>query len=134
MQNQMVVKGVIAGTTAGIIDQFYFKSNSMKNTLILASCVGVSSIVSNYALSKNLIPDMTNGSYDSATFNTKTVESRILEMGLSMSSAYLVNTMVLKNTKTNISMIDILILFGSSSFISEYASDYLYKRPLNYLS
>ena len=31
-------------------------------------------IVSNYALSKNLIPDMTNGSYDSATFNVKTLE------------------------------------------------------------
>ena len=134
MQNQMVVKGVIAGTTAGIIDQFYFKSNSMKNTLILASCVGVSSIVSNYALSKNLIPDMTNGSYDSATFNVKTLESRILEIGLATSSAYLVNTMILKNTKSNISMIDILILFGSSSFVSEYASDYLYNRTLNYLS
>ena len=134
MQNQMVIKGLIAGTTAGVIDTFYFKSNSMKNTLILASCVGASSVVAHYALSKNLIPDMTNGSYDSSTFNVKTVESRILEMGLATSSAYLVNTMILKNTKTNISMIDILILFGSSSFISEYASDYLYNRPLNYLS
>ena len=132
LSNEALVKASIAGSTVIAIDKFYFKSTSLKNSLILGACVGGSSFIVSNLLKKNMIPDFTNGSMDTSLYSVKTVQSRILELGVASSSAYLINTMVLKNMKP-ISVIEIGILFLGSSGIAEYACDYLYNRPLGYL-
>ena len=48
LSNESLVKASIAGSCAIAIDKFYFKSTSLKNSIILGSCVaGSSFIVSN---------------------------------------------------------------------------------------
>ena len=132
LSNEALVKASIAGSTAIAIDKFYFKSTSLKNSIILGSCVAGSSFIVSSLVKKNLIPDLSNGSMDTSLYSVKTVEGRILELGLASSSAYLINTMVLKNMKP-ISVMEIGILFLGSSGIAEYATDYLFNRNLSYL-
>ena len=48
LSNESLVKASISGSCAIAIDKFYFKSTSLKNSIILGSCVaGSSFIVSN---------------------------------------------------------------------------------------
>ena len=133
LSNESIVKATIAGSTAIALDKFYFKSTSLKNSIILGACVGGSSFIVSSLVKKNLIPDLTNGSMDTSLYSVKTVESRILELGLASSSAYVINTMVLKNMKSSLSLMEITILFLGSSGVAEYATDYLFNRNLSYL-
>ena len=96
LSNEALVKSTLAGTTAICIDKFYFKSTSLKNSIILGSCVAGSSFIVSSLVKKNLIPDLSNGSMDTSLYSVKTIESRILELSLASSSAYVINTMVLK--------------------------------------
>ena len=132
LSNESLVKASLAGSTAIFIDKYYFKSTSLKNSIILGSCVAGSSFVVSSLVKKNLIPDLSNGSMDTSLYSVKTIEGRILELGLASSSAYLINTMVLKNMKP-ISVMEIGILFIGSSGIAEYCTDYLFNRNLSYL-
>ena len=131
LTHESVIKATIASAVSIGIDKIYFKSTSMKNTLILGACVGGASYVSSIVVKKNILPSLTT-SYDTSLYSAKTIESRILEMSLSIGGAYGVNTLILKNMKP-ISIMEVLLLFGSSSFVSEYAVDYLFNRNLSYL-
>ena len=131
LSNESIVKASIASAVSISIDKLYFKSTSMKNTLILGACVGTASYVSSLVVKKNILPSL-GTSYDTTLYSAKTIESRILEMGLGIGGAYGVNTLILKNMKP-ISIMEVLLLFGSSSFVSEYAVDYLFNRNLSYL-
>ena len=131
LSNESIVKASIASAVSISIDKLYFKSTSMKNTLILGLCVGGASYVSSIVVKKNILPSL-GTSYDTTLYSAKTIESRILEMSLSIGGAYGVNTLILKNMKP-ISIMEVLLLFGSSSFVSEYAVDYLFNRNLSYL-
>ena len=131
LSNESIVKASIASAVSISIDKLYFKSTSMKNTLILGFCVGGASYVSSIVVKKNILPSL-GTSYDTTLYSAKTIESRILEMGLGIGGAYGVNTLILKNMKP-ISIMEVLLLFGSSSFVSEYAVDYLNNRNLSYL-
>ena len=132
LNNESLVKASISGSAAIAIDKFYFKSTSLKNSLILGACVGGSSFIVSSLVKKNMIPDLTNGSMDTSLYSVKTIEGRILELSLASSSAYVINTMVLKNMKP-ITVLEIGILFLGSSGIAEYATDYLFNRNLSYL-
>ena len=99
LNNESLVKASISGSAAIAIDKFYFKSTSLKNSLILGACVGGSSFIVSSLVKKNMIPDLTNGSMDTSLYSVKTIEGRILELSLASSSAYVINTMVLKNMK-----------------------------------
>ena len=131
LSNESVVKAGIASAVSISIDRLYFKSTSLKNSLILGACVGGASYVSSIVVKKNILPSL-GTSYDTSLYSAKTIESRILELGLASSSAYLINTMILKNMKP-ISVMEIGILFIGSSGIAEYATDYLFNRNLSYL-
>ena len=131
LSNESIIKASIASAVSITIDKLYFKSTSMKNTLILGACVGSASYISSLVVKKNILPSL-GSSYDTTLYSAKTIESRILEMGLGIGGAYGVNTLILKNMKP-ISIMEVLLLFGSSSFVSEYAVDYLFNRNLSYL-
>ena len=50
LNNESLVKASISGSAAIAIDKFYFKSTSLKNSLILGACVGGSSFIVSYFL------------------------------------------------------------------------------------
>ena len=131
LSNEALVKASIASAVSISVDKLYFKSTSMKNTLLLGACVGGASYISSVVLKKNILPSL-GTSYDTTLYSAKTIEARLLEMGLGISGAYTINTVILKNMKV-ISLMEVLFLFGSSSFVSEYATDYLFNRNLSYL-
>ena len=130
LNNESLVKASIASAVALSVDKFYFKSTSMKNSLILAGTIGAASYVSSIVIKKNILPALDN--YDTSLYSAKTIEARILEMGLGIGGAYTINTVILKNMKP-ISLMETLLLFGSASVVSEYATDYFFNRNLSYL-
>ena len=134
LQNEDLVKAGICSISVIVIDKLYFKSTSMKNSLILAGAVGGSNYIANVIMKKNIVPDLSSslGQGSVGLYNTKTVETRILEIGLSVGSAYTINTLLLKNQKT-LSLMELMLLFVSPSIIAELSSDYLYNRPISYL-
>ena len=52
LTNESIVKASIASAVSISIDKLYFKSTSMKNTLILGACVGGASYVSSIVVKK----------------------------------------------------------------------------------
>ena len=134
LQNEDLVKAGICSISVIAIDKLYFKSTSMKNSLILATAVGGSNYIANVIMRKNIVPDFSSsiGQGSVGLYNTKTVETRILEIGLSVGSAYTINTLILKNQKT-LSLMELALLFVAPSVIAELSSDYLYNRPISYL-
>ena len=134
LQNEDLVKAGICSVSVLAIDKFYFKSTSMKNSLILAGAVGGSNYIANIIMKKNIVPDFSSslGQGSVGLYNTKTVETRIIEISLGVASAYGINTLVLKNQKT-LTIMELMLLFVSPSIIAELSSDYLYNRPISYL-
>ena len=57
LSKKSIAKASIAGATAIAIDKFYFKSSSLRNSMILGGCVGASSFIVS-TLKKNMIPDL----------------------------------------------------------------------------
>ena len=127
LNNESLVKSTIASAVALSVDNIYFKSTSMKNSLILAGTIGAASYISSIVIKKNILPALDN--YDTSLYSAKTIEARILEMGLGIGGAYTINTIILKNMKP-ISLMETLLLFGSASFVSEYAVDYLDRKSV----
>ena len=134
LQNEEIIKSAIAGSSVLIIDKFYFKSTSLKNSLILAGSVAGASYLANVIMKSNILPSLSSslGNGSTGLYSTKTVESRIVELSLAVGSAYGINTVILKNQKS-LSLMELALLFVIPSVISEVSSDYLYNRPISYL-
>ena len=134
LQNEDLVKAGICSVSVLAIDKLYFKSTSIKNSLILAVAVGGSNYIANVIMKKNLVPDLSSsiGTGSVGLYATKTVETRIIEISLGVASAYGINTLILKNQKT-LSLMELALLFVAPSVIAELSSDYLYNRPISYL-
>ena len=115
------------------IDKFIYQSPNHKNTLILGACVGGSNFVAGTLQENGFIPDI-GSSYNSDIINIKTVQQRIIEISLSAGSAYAVNALILKNMRPNLPIQDIILIFGGSSLISEYLTDYMFAQKLSYLA
>ena len=99
---------------------------------MLAGCVGAGS----FAASKIApsLTDVTGGALGTSTmYDIKTIEQRLIELRISSSSSFVLSKYICKNMR-NLPMIEYIAIFGSSSLIAEYATDYIYKKPLPYLS
>ena len=117
------------------IDKFIYKSPYIKNTMILGACLSGSNYIASTMQELSMIPSISIAeTYNSENFNIKTVEQRLIELSLGIGSAYFANTVVLKNMRPNLPIQDILFIFGGSSVISEYLSDYMFGQKLSYLS
>ena len=64
---------------------------------------------------------------------SSTLQQRILELTLSSSASFVLSKYVLKNMR-ELPMMQYIGIFGGSSVVSEYVSDYIFKEPLAYLS
>ena len=131
LENPKLIKSLIVGGTAFAIDKMYFKSTNLKNSMILAASMGSATYVASVLAPK--LPDLTNNlGGNSQMYDVSTVQERVVEVGLSTASAYVLNTIILKNMKP-ISLIEIGILFLGSNIVGELATDYLTGKPISYL-
>ena len=128
LSDKKIVKSLIAGSVSVAIDKFYFGASNTKGMLILGSVVGVSTYISTL-----ISPKYTISAYHTDVIDAKTIQERVLEIGMGIGGSFLINR-YMDNLKSDFSIKDSLILFGGSSVISEYVSDYIFKEPLSYLS
>ena len=129
LADKSIFKALVAGGVAASIDIIIYKNNNYKATALLASTVGASSYVS----SKLILPDVTGTQFDNSFMESSTLQQRILELTLSSSASFVLSKYVLKNMR-ELPMMQYIGIFGGSSVVSEYVSDYIFKEPLAYLS
>ena len=135
LSNEKNFKALLCGIIGMSIDKFIYKSPYIKNTLILGTCIAGSNYVASTMQEMNMIPTISAiESYNSENINMKTIEQRLLELSLGIGSAYVVNTTILKNMRPNLPVQDILYIFGGSSVLSEYITDYMFNQKLSYLA
>ena len=129
LSDKSIFKSLVAASVAASIDIIIYKNNNYKATALLASTVGASSYVS----SKLILPDVTGTQFDNSFMESSTLQQRILELTLSSSASFVLSKYVLKNMR-ELPMMQYIGIFGGSSVVSEYVSDYIFKEPLAYLS
>ena len=129
LSDKSIFKSLVAAGVAASIDIVIYKNNNYKATALLASTVGASSYVS----SKLILPDVTGTQFDNSFMESSTLQQRILELTLSSSASFVLSKYVMKNMR-ELPMMQYIGIFGGSSLISEYISDYIFKEPLAYLS
>ena len=129
LSNKKLVKAMIAGGVAASIDKLYFKSTNLKGTLLMSAVIAGSSYFASI-----VSPKFDISSYENSMLDASTVQERVMELGVGVGGSFLINKYMFDSLKSDFSMKDGAILFLSSSVISEYASDYIFKEPLSYLS
>ena len=135
LNNEKNFKALVCGVVGMSIDKFIYKSPYIKNTIILGACISGSNYIASTIQESGMIPTISIAeTYNSENINIKTIEQRLIELSLGIGSAYAVNTIVLKNMRPNLPIQDILFIFGGSSVISEYLTDYMFSKKLSYLA
>ena len=129
LSDKSIFKALVAAGVAASIDIVIYKNNNYKATALLASTVGASSYVS----SKLILPDVSGSQFDTSFMESSTLQQRILELTLSSGSSFILSKYVLKNMR-ELPMMQYIGIFGGSSVVSEYISDYVFKEALSYLS
>ena len=129
LSDKKIVKSVLAGCFTIGIDKLYFKSTDIKSILIVGGVVAGSTY-----LASVVSPKYTVSNYKNSMVDAKTVQQRILEIGMSTTGSFLINKYMLDTLKSDFSLKDSIILFGLASFVSEYASDFIFQEKLSYLS
>ena len=129
LSDKSIFKSLVAAGVAASIDIVIYKNNNYKATALLASTVGASSYVS----SKLILPDVSGSQFDTSFMESSTLQQRILELTLSSGSSFVLSKYVLKNMR-ELPMMQYIGIFGGSSVVSEYISDYVFKEALSYLS
>ena len=129
LSDKSIFKSLVAAGVAASIDIVIYKNNNYKATMLLAGTVGASSYVS----SKLILPDVTGTQFDTSFMESSTLQQRILELTLSSSASFVLSKYVMKNMR-ELPMMQYIGIFGGSSVISEYISDYVFKEALSYLS
>ena len=79
------------------------------------------------------MPDVSGSQFDTSFMESSTLQQRILELTLSSGSSFVLSKYVMKNMR-ELPMMQYIGIFGGSSVISEYISDYVFKEALSYLS
>ena len=116
-------KPIVASAVHYAIDTMYFQSPSNR-ALPFASAVGVGIYIS--SIVGNFVPDLSFGMFP----NGKSVEARILEIGLGSTSAWAMNKYYIGNDYGRNDMAMRLGAIAISDFVGEYASDYMQGKPL----
>ena len=131
LSDKSIFKSLIAGSIAAGIDIVVYKNTTnYKGTLLLASTVSASSFIASKASN---LPDIITSKLDTQYTDSATIQQRLLELTLSSSSSFILNKYVFKNLR-NLPLYEYAFIFGTSSFLSEYITDYVFQDKLSYLN
>ena len=125
-----MIKPIIGAGTCFALDTFVFKNKNQKAAMALAGALGISLFAAPY-LAKMLPLESTLSSI--GTDNGITAELRLCEIGISLASTYGMEIYVFKEDVNPKDITTKMLLVVASSFISEYANDYLSGQKLNYI-
>ena len=132
LSDKYIFKSLMAGSVAASIDVLVYKNTTnYKGTLLLASTVAASSFISSKA--SGMLPDVTGNKFDTQYTDSATIQQRLLELTLASSASFILNKYVFKNLR-NLPVYEYAFIFGSSSFLSEYITDYVFQDKLSYLN
>ena len=120
-------KSIIAGSTAVIIDKYYFEERDMNRSLYFGGAVGVGVFIGGIAAP--MAPDFNLGS-----IGLKQIEERITEITFGGASAYILNKFVLKNDYSRDQMLYKLGAIALCDVVGELGSDLIAGRPLDYFN
>ena len=116
--------------TAGCIvalDKYALNQQNLNSSIYfgLAGAVGIFTA----SMVTPLIPKQGSGTM----FDPRTLEGRILEVGLGTGSTYALNKFVLNNDLNPNDLMMKVAVIAAADFASEYIDDYLNNRPLSFL-
>jgi hypothetical protein len=121
------LKPLITGAVIVALDKYALNQQNLNTSLYfgLAGAIGIfgAQIVT------PMIPKQGTGTM----IDPRTLEGRILEVGLGAGATYGINRFVLNNDlRPNELMMKVAVIAGAD-FIAEYVDDYLAGRPLSFL-
>jgi len=129
------IKSVSAGVIAAGLDNYVNYEGNISNPNILTRNLTFGAIVGGSIYASNYIaPSFTHmvPIPDTALFSGKTLEHRLVEVGLASGSSLLINKFALN--VTNRSLLTQLGIIVLTDVVSEYIADYAKSKPLAYLS
>ena len=121
------LKPLITGAVIVALDKYALNQQNLNNSLYfgLAGAVGIFAA----QIVTPMIPKQGSGTM----IDPRTLEGRILEVGLGTGATYGLNRFVLNNDlRPNELLMKVAVIAGAD-FVSEYIDDYLAGRPLSFL-
>ena len=125
-----IMKPAIGALTCFCLDTFVYKNTNQKSAMTLAAALGASLFLAPYVA--KMLP--LEGSLSSiGNDGGITAEARLCEVGISLASTYGIEMYVFKEAIAPKDITTKMVLVIASSFVSEYANDYLSGQKLNYI-
>ena len=118
--------------TGGIIialDKFVLMQPDMNSSLYF----GVAGAIGIFA-AQYVVPMLPNNQAQISTMlDTKTLETRVLEIGLGTGATYAINKFVMNNDLRPNDLLQKVGVILAADFVAEYIDDYMNNRPLSFL-
>ena len=123
------LKPILTGAVIVALDKYALNQPDM-NSSIYFGIAGAAGIFA----AQNIVPMLPNQPSMSTMMDTKTLEGRILEIGLGAGATYGINKFILNNElRPNDLMMKVGVIVAAD-FIAEYIDDYMNNRPLSFLA
>ena len=121
------LKPILAGAVIVAIDKYALNQQNLNNSIYfgIAGAVGIFAA----QIVTPLIPNQGSGTM----IDPRTLEGRVLEVGLGTGATYALNKFVFLN---DLNPNDLMMKVGvivAADFVAEYVDDYLAGRPLSFL-
>ena len=133
-ENHEFIKAVSGGIAASAINHYLsygteMNPNAVARSLRFGAVVGAGLLASSMCA-----PGMVaqNGGGNSHWMSTKTLEHRVIEVGVGTGTVVLVNNYVFRTS--GLSMIQTAGVVFAADFIGEYIADYATAQPLSYFA
>ena len=123
------LKPFLVGASIVALDKFVLNKQDMNSSLYF----GISGVAGLFA-SQLLVPMLPNNQGTlSNMVDTKTLETRVLEVGLGTGATFAINKFVLNNDIRPNDLLQKAGVIVAADFISEYIDDYMNNRALSFL-
>jgi hypothetical protein len=131
--NPVVLKIACGSIVAGLLDRFVMGVEDVMSNATFGMVTGVSLGAGLYVSSMIPMPIIPIGEFG-GFYQAKTVTARVSEIVIGTAAAYSLNRFVLKNDYNTSQFSKRIGILVASDFVSEYVSDYIASRSLNYLT
>jgi hypothetical protein len=126
MSSNLSLKPILTGGVIVAIDKFALKQQNMNSSLYfgLAGAVGI--------FAAQMVVPMIPKQGSAGMIDFKTLETRVLEVGLGAGATYGINRFVLHNDLRPNDLLMKVGVIAAADFIGEYLDDYIAGRPLSF--
>ena len=133
LENHQIIKSVSGGIAAGAINHYLsygseINAETVKYSLMFGSVVGAGFLAAGMVTPALVAQQSSNSHWMSA----KTLEHRVIEVGMGTGAVVLVNNYVFRTT--GLPMVQTAGLVFAADFIGEYIADYATSQPLSYFA